>query len=284
MQSDLSPNPIALIGARTVARGPTVLSAVVGQQPSKEVPRKQGRRLKRGDAGTTGRRSALRAMTWWRYHRKRIGLAILLASPVLLGFAGQQYFYHRQKAVAPLAVHPVGPRPTFPLVGTSTGGASASAPALKGPVISGAIVQAHASTDADAASDGGPAASQLQAAPSRSTAGYEPAKFLPAPQTPAGTATPVALPPAVGDAAAVPLPLPLPALLPSASRGGAVQKTPMGEDSAGVKVTLKMPVGPSKPATPKVGDAGPVGQPEKAANAATEVARPQAQSSTSQTS
>jgi len=281
MQSDLSPNPIALIGAQTVARGPTVLPTAVGKQLAKEIPRKPKHRAERRGAGMPTRRSTDRAMAWWRQHRQHIGLWVLLASPVLLGFAGQQYFLHRQKAAPPVTSHAFVP-PKSPLVGASAGG-DEQASAMQGPVVAGPVVQPHASNLSEAGADGRVAASQVRTVPSNPTPVYEPAKLPPASPTPAATIPQVNLPPAANAAAAVPLPLPAP--LQNGAKGRAMQTTPSGEDPAGVKVTLKgTPIGLSKATPQKAADAAPATPHETAASTATEVARPQVPPSTSQPS
>ena len=280
MQSDLSPNPIALIGAQTVALEPTILRTNVGQLPSQEVPRKREGRTKRMEAAAPLRRVAHDAYSWCHRYRKRAGLMALLASPVLLGFAGQQYFLHRQTAAVPADVRPIASR-TSPQVEVSARAIVEPASASKGPVVSGAVEPAHASSRAEGGADGQLSASQVHATPSNPTPIYEPAKLPPAPPTPAATTPPMNLPPAVNAAAAVPLPAPL----QNAAKGRAMQTTPSGEDPAGVKVTLKVtPVGLSKAAPQKAGDATPATQHETAASAATEVARPQVQPSTTQPS
>ncbi|MGE8451898.1 MAG: hypothetical protein ACN6OP_15005 [Pseudomonadales bacterium] len=221
-------------------------------------------------------------MTWWQFHRKRIGLAILLASPVLFGFVGQQYFLHRQKAAAPVTAHAFV-SPTSPSVGGVSAGFAEQASASKGPVVAGPIVQLHASNHSEAGADGRLAASPVPAAPSNPTPVYEPAKLPPVSPPPAATIPQVNLPPAANAAAAVPLPLPAP--LQNGAKGRAMQTTPSGEDLAGVKVTLKgTPVGPSKATPQKAADAARATPHETAASAATEVARPQVPPSTSQPS
>lgn len=270
MQSELSPNLTALIGAQTVARAPTAWPIEMGQPSPMEVPRARQRHRARRKLEQPHVQWVAGALAWWLRYRKQIGLWALLVSPVLAGVVGQQYIQHRQQRGKPPVVQSAPVVEASPFSAVSPVPVSVSeTPSEASHSATGTV--AAAAQSAPQTGDADRAAAQPSAAPPSATPADEPARLPRASHVAAAPAQSVTLPPAIKSTADVPLPLPAP--LPSATLTRPTQKALTAGEAAGVKVTLKGALPAKPPMAPTITETAPIAQSEKVVGTVIETAR-----------